>query len=131
MTHRLSDATDNHRLPTADLVTTGCAHPHTSARVQAHLDAADATATQILVQNQSLLEEMSDALDARSILSGSELEGFLRRVALFSGSATLGNWFRDQYNLAGLPHYAAHGFRKAGEHAWQKQEQQNGRLQAT
>ena len=27
MTHRLSDATDNHRLRTADPVTTGCAHP--------------------------------------------------------------------------------------------------------
>lgn len=27
MTHRLSDATDHHRLPTADLVTTGCARP--------------------------------------------------------------------------------------------------------
>jgi hypothetical protein len=31
MTHRLSDATDHHRLPTADPVTTGCAQP-TSAR---------------------------------------------------------------------------------------------------
>ena len=27
MTHRLSDATDHHRLPTADPVTTGCAQP--------------------------------------------------------------------------------------------------------
>jgi len=27
MTHRLSDATDNHRLRTADPVTTGCAQP--------------------------------------------------------------------------------------------------------
>jgi hypothetical protein len=31
MTHRLSDATDHHRLPTADPVTTGCARP-SSAR---------------------------------------------------------------------------------------------------
>ena len=27
---------------------------------------------------------------------------------------TLGNWFRDQCNAAGLPHCAAHGLRKAG-----------------
>jgi hypothetical protein len=31
MTHCLSDATDHHRLPTADPVTTGCARP-SSAR---------------------------------------------------------------------------------------------------
>ncbi|MGY6704640.1 AAA family ATPase [Roseinatronobacter sp.] len=54
--------------------------PHTTARVQARLDAADATATQILTRNRALLEEMADALMKRQLLSGPELAALLRRV---------------------------------------------------
>jgi len=80
--------------------------PQTTARVQAHLDAADATATQILKQNRALLEEMADALDARSILSGPELEGLLCRVVQFSGSAGSEDTARTPEHIGTGPHPA-------------------------
>lgn len=81
--------------------------PHTTARVQGHLDAADATATQILKQNRVLLEEMSDVLDARSILSGSVLEGFLRHVVPFAGSASSEDTACTPEHTGTRPHRAA------------------------
>ena len=54
--------------------------PDLRSRVEAHLRDAEARATRILSANRGLLEEMSMALDATSVLSGPHLAGFLDRV---------------------------------------------------